>query len=134
MDNDFYTMTDAMVLCMKQPGAVAVAFVEMDSGRAIAGDGANNIDLDEVITYFSDFVTYCCNIDCKNTKNTDRQSLAFVEASWSIVITTDNHIHLLYPMTRTAQGLYLYLALNRLIGKIPLSQRCLTDIDEKLYL
>jgi len=51
-----------------------------------------------------------------------------------MVITTSKRHDFLYPLTGEGNGLYLYLALDRDKGNIPLSRRCLVEINNNLRL
>jgi len=130
-------MTDAMVRCMQLPGAIAVAFVELKTGRAIAGDGIDNINIDVLTPHFTDFLLpYSNSIEGAPIEKVEQNDMKRYEedAVRHVVISTTNYLHFLYPLMHEGVGLYLYLALNRSLGNIPLSLRCVVEIDAELRL
>ena len=133
-DTGMYSMTDAMVYCMQQPGAVAVAFVELRTGRAIAGDGIDNLDIDALTPYFTEFLLSMHEQIGRNFMQDSKLQGSDYEDVPEIAITMKNRVHLLHPLLHEGTGLYLYLALDRVRGNVPLSRRCLIDIDANLHL
>jgi len=131
-DTDLYTMTDAMVHCMKQPGAIAVAFVELKTGRAIAGDGIHNLDIDALTPSLTDLLLGCGDQARRYPQADDLEDTPYEIPE--MAITGKNRVDLLYPLSNEGSGLYLYLALDRNKGNIPLGRRCLVDIDSRLHL
>lgn len=135
-----YTMTDAMVLCMRQPGAVAVAFVEMKTGMAIAGDGVENLDIDAWTPLLTKMLLayYPQQEDHTQGDSDYRSNQRGMDTGRDnvpdITITMKDQIHLLYPLSGEGVGMYLYLALDSKKGVVPLGRRCLIDIDANLHL
>jgi len=134
-DIDMYTITDAIVYCMQQPGAIAVALVETKTGRAIAGDGADKLDIDamtplltELLLDYSSELIPIPPLNAGEEENSENNTVR------EIVITASDRVHLLYPLTKDATGLYLYLALDRGNANIPLSRVCLREVDARLHL
>ena len=129
------TMTDAMVRCMQQPGALAVAFVEIKTGLAIAGEGIENIDFDRLTPALTAHLLFYLNPDPINpglTCTPQSEPNGTVHCLEDILITAGDRIHMMYPLSRGAQGLYLYLALKRSVGSTMLGRRCFREIDDKL--
>lgn len=133
-DTGMYSMTDAMVYCMQQPGAIAVAFVELKTGRAIAGDGVDNLDIDALTPYFTEFLLSMYEQIGSNFMQDNKLQGSGDKDVPEIAITMKNMVHLLHPLSHEDAGLYLYLALDRVKGNVPLSRRCLIDIDANLRL
>lgn len=122
---DFYSMTDAMVRCMELPGAAAVAFVELKTGLAIAGDGIQNVDIDALTPWLTKWM-----VGFSESNEGGEPRILVPE----IAITMGNHIHLLHPLTGDASDLYLYLVMDTESGSVPLGRRCLTAVASKLYI
>ena len=120
---EFYSMTDAMVRCMQQPGAAAVAFVELKSGMAIAGDGIENVDIDAMTPFLTQWMAAF-----SETNDGGEPRIIVPE----VAITMGKHIHILHPLTGDASDLYIYLAMDRENGSLPLGRRCLAEIASKL--
>lgn len=124
-ETEVYSMTDAMVYGMQQTGAAAIAFVELKSGRAIAGDGIQNVDIDALTPWLTEWMTAFSEV------NDGGEPRIIVP---EVAVTMGNHIHLLHPLTGDASDLYLYLAMEKGVGSLPLGRRCLTEIASKLYI
>jgi hypothetical protein len=122
-DTEFYSMTDAMVYCMQQSGAAAVAFVELKSGMAIAGDGIENVDIDAMTPFLTQWM-----VAFSETNDGGDPRILVPE----VAITMGKHFHMLHPLKGDASDLYLYLAMDRESGSLPLGRRCLTEIASKL--
>ena len=119
-------MTDAMVYAMETPGALAVAFVESKTGRAVAGLGNEIVDFDKVTPEWTDIL---------------RTQVALLNFTGGLtplrdlVITTDTRYHVLRPLSGgDATGMYLYLALDNEVGSIPMASYRLREIEDKLVL
>lgn len=119
-------MTDAMIYAMETPGALAVAFVESKTGRAVAGFGNEVVDFDTVTPGWTDILRM-------------QMSLLDIEADptplQDLVITTDSRYHVLRPLNGGyTAGMYLYLALDNVNGSIPLASYRLKQIERDLVI
>ncbi len=119
-------MTDAMIYAMETPGALAVAFVEMKTGRAVAGLGNEVVDFDRATPGWTEILhMQTANLDRENAPNPIND----------LVITTDTRFHVLRPLTgRDASDLYLYLVLDKSVGSIPLAQYRLGIMEKTMVL
>ena len=141
-DDVLISMTDALVYCMQQPGALAVAFVDIQTGKAIAGDGIQNLDIDAyspvmtelLVGYYHLYGNGVMQFDKHHSAKDQESGFKSQAEGMEVAITTSARIHLLYSLSGRGEGLYLYLVLNRDKGNIPLGRRCLLEIDARLHL
>jgi hypothetical protein len=119
------SMTDAMVCAMGLPGALAVALVEIKTGKAITGDGIENVNIDQVTPGFTEFLLYHINTLTDGDVDNGVQD---------VVITTEGRMHIMRPLSGDATGLYLYAALDRSRASMPLARRCPADIGSRLQI
>ncbi|MBC8143729.1 MAG: hypothetical protein H7Y38_20050 [Armatimonadetes bacterium] len=117
-------MTDAMVFAMETPGALAVAFVESKTGRAIAGIGNEVVDFDSITPGWTNILQ--TQVALLNLEN-DPTPLQ------DVIVSTNSRYHVLRPLNGSdTTGMYLYLALDNAVGSIPLASYRLREIENNL--
>ena len=119
-------MTDAMVYAMDTPGALAVAFVEFKTARAVAGFGEDKIDFDRMTPDWTELLlAQTQHLDAKEWHNPVND----------VVVTTNSRHHVLRPLRDPAYSdMYLYLVLDKNAGSIPLARYRLHDMEDHLAL
>jgi hypothetical protein len=140
--NDVYSMTDALVYCMEQPGVLAVAFVDMQTGKAIAGDGIQNLDIDTYTPFLTEMFVNYCNLygsgvlqhDMRHSSKDQESGLLRPEGGIELLINTTGRVHIMYSLSDAGEGLYLYLAMDRATGHMALGRRCMREVDSRLHL
>ncbi len=119
-------MTDAMIYAMETPGALAVAFVESKTGRAVAGLGNETVDFDSITPGWTEVLRAQLSLTILEEYPTLLKD---------VIISTDSRYHVLRPLSGSdGTGMYLYLALDNVVGSVPLASYRLREIENRLVL
>lgn len=119
-------MTDAMIYAMETPGAVATAFVEFKTARAVAGFGNEHVDFDRVTPTWTEMLHAHLAVTGEGNSHDPVDDM---------VISTDQRYHILRPLrSPSCSDMYLYLVVDRTAGSIPLSRIRLKNLEENLAL
>jgi hypothetical protein len=118
------TLDVAIKQAMTIPGAVGVSLVDHGSGMSLGAEGGGGLDLD---------VAAAGNTDVVRAKLRTMKALGITGPIEDILITLDNQYHLIRLITsRTGQGLFLYLVLNKETANLAMARRQLATIEESL--
>ncbi len=121
-ENDMSTnLKQCIDQAMTIDGALAVALVDFRSGMCLAqGGGGMNLDL-----------AAAGNTEVVRAKLKTIDSLGLKKGIEDILITLSDQYHLI-RLIPTAQGLFLYLVLDKVRGNLALARYKLTDIERTL--
>ncbi|MFF2551265.1 hypothetical protein ACFVUS_09690 [Nocardia sp. NPDC058058] len=121
MANMEVALKDMMLL----DGALGAAVVDYNSGMALGTlGGSKNLDLE---------VAAAGNTELVRAKLRTMDQLGLNEEIEDVLITLGSQYHLIRPTRgRRADGLFLYVALDRKRGNLALARHRLKDIEEEL--
>lgn len=117
----------ALKEAMNIEGAIGAALVDMNSGMALGTMGGNReFDLN---------VAAAGNTDMVRAKLRTMEMLGLSGRLEDILITLTGQYHLIRPLTsRTGDGLFLYLALDRKRANLAMARRQLQVVEAGLEL
>ncbi len=119
-------MTEAMIYAMGAPGAVATAFVEFKTARAVAGIGNEHVDFDSVTPTWTEMLLAMMSLGDESTAP---------DSVNDIVITVGSRHHLLRPLrAKNCSDMYLYLVVDKVEGSIPMARLHLSSVERSLEL
>jgi len=120
-------MDVALKDAMQISGALGAALVDAGSGMALGLVGGS-ADFDMT-------VAAACTTDVVRAKLRTMQMLGLADGIEDILTTTDNQYHLIRPLTsRTGQGLFLYLALDKAKANLAMARFQLRRIESRMDL
>lgn len=110
---------------MSIDGAIGAAVVDYGSGMALGMLGSTkSLDL---------AVAAAGNTEVVRAKMRTMEQLALKDSIEDILITLSKQYHLIRPLTgRKSQGLFLYLALDRVRGNLALARHQLKSLEEDI--
>jgi hypothetical protein len=110
---------------MQIDGAVGIALVDHTSGMALGvAGGSKDFDMSVAATG---------NTEVVRAKLRAMQMLDIRESIEDILVSTDSQYHLLRPLTsRSGDGLFLYLALNKARANLAMARHRLRQIERSL--
>jgi hypothetical protein len=115
----------ALKEAMMIEGALGVALVDYGSGMALGVMGGGR-DLDLTVAAAG-------NTDLVRAKMRTMEMLGLGGTIEDILVTLTNQYHLIRPVTsRTGQGLFLYLALDRSRANLAMARHRLKQVEETL--
>jgi hypothetical protein len=115
----------ALKEAMTIEGALGVALVDVTSGLALGTlGGGRDLDLNTAAAG---------NTDVMRAKQRTMEMLGITGAIDDILITLSGQYHLIRPLTsKTGNGLFLYLALDRKRANLAMARRQLQQVESKL--
>jgi len=115
----------ALKEAMAIEGALGVALVDVNSGLALGTMGGGR-DLDLATAAAG-------NTDVMRAKQRTMEMLGIVGTIDDILITLSGQYHLIRPLTsRSGDGLFLYLALDRKRANLAMARRQLQQVEGRL--
>jgi hypothetical protein len=118
-------METALKEAKQLDGAVAVALVDYSSGLALGTKGGS--------ADFDIAVAAAGNTDMVRAKLRALDMLKLNDSIEDILITLNLQYHLIRPLTsRTGQGLFLYLCLNKTRANLAMARHRLRTIEQEL--
>lgn len=122
MGNVDVILKDAMNI----DGAVGIALVDYETGMSLGQAGGGALDLD---------VAAAGNSDVVKAKLRTMAALGLEEKIEDILITLNSQYHLLRLITsRSGQGLFLYMALDKSKANLAMARRQLTNLEASIEL
>jgi hypothetical protein len=114
----------ALKAAMDIEGAMGVALVDYNSGVALGiGGGGPDLDLE---------VTSASNAEIVKAKMKTISELGLDDRIEDVVITLDTQVHLIRPLARDGDGLFVYVALDRSTSNLAIARRELYTIEDVL--
>ncbi|MBO3748273.1 hypothetical protein J5X84_19545 [Streptosporangiaceae bacterium NEAU-GS5] len=106
-------------------GAIGAAVVDYNSGMALGTmGGGKDLDLN---------VAAAGNTEVVKAKLRTMDALQLKDAIEDILISLGSQYHIIRPLTgRSGQGLFLYLALDRVRSNLAMARHQLKSIEDKL--
>jgi hypothetical protein len=115
------TLTDSMNSCMQIDGAIAAALVDFGSGMALAKVGSGlNLDM-----------AAAGNTEVLKAKMKTMAGLGLKDTIEDMLITLGTQYHLIRPIPHK-QGLFLYLALDKVKGNLAMARFKLMEIEKSI--
>ena len=120
-------MDVALKDAMQISGALGAALVDAGSGMALGLVGGS--------AGFDMTVAAACTTDVVRAKMRTMEMLGLEDSIEDILTTTDGQFHLIRPLTsRTGQGLFLYLALDKAGANLAMARFQLRRIEATIDL
>ena len=112
--------------CLDIDGATAAALVDYESGMSLGQAGGGSLDLD---------VAAAGNTDVVRAELRVMQRLGMQETIEDILITLGSQTHLIRLIqSKSGQGLFLYLVLNKAQSNLAMARRQLTVLERDLQI
>ncbi|MCP2039965.1 putative regulator of Ras-like GTPase activity (Roadblock/LC7/MglB family) [Neisseria sp. HSC-16F19] len=114
---------DVVAHLLNVDGALAAAVVDFDSGMLLSGGGSPNIDLE---------IAAAGNTEVMRAEAKTMAMLGMKDEIDDILITLGRQYHLIRPLKKQHEGLFLYSVLDKSKSNLALARRSLMEAERNL--